>query len=120
MITNFEVITCELSETEKMLLAPLIAGLKRRTKSNPITADEIIPNMNRYLIEKKADFKLTGARLRKIVNYIRVNHLLPLMATSEGYYTAESVDEIKGQIKSLEERASAIQKAADGLKKFLI
>ncbi len=119
MITNFEVITCELSETEKMLLTPLIAGLKRRTKKEPITTNEIVYCMNLYLVEKKADFKLTGARLRKIVNYIRVNHLLPLMATSEGYYTAESLDEIKGQIKSLEERASAIQKAADGLKKFI-
>lgn len=120
MIKNFEEITEELNNDEFQLMDHLIRGFKNRTKDNPIKATEIIEIMNgNYRVKNNINCKLTGARLRKICNYIRTNGLLPLIATSNGYYISNDRDEIKNQIISLEQRAKAIINAAAGLKKLL-
>jgi hypothetical protein len=62
---------------------------------------------------------MTGVRLRKMVNYIRSNSLIPLIATSHGYFTSDCKQTIQEQIKSLQERANSIERCAQGLKKFL-
>ena len=58
---------------------------------------------------------MTGARLRKIVNYIRTNALQPLMATSKGYFVSNDVNVIMDQIQSLNQRAKSIRDCAHGL-----
>jgi tetrahydromethanopterin S-methyltransferase subunit B len=50
---------------------------------------------------------------------IRSKGILPLIATSNGYYCSYDKQEIMEQIKSLQERADAIINSANGLKKFL-
>ncbi|MEY5020581.1 MAG: hypothetical protein RJA91_116 [Pseudomonadota bacterium] len=116
MITNFETETCPLSEEEKQFVKIIIRGLETKTKENPIKSDEICEKLN-----EKFDFgcKMTGVRLRKITNFIRSEGILPIIATSNGYYCSYDRKEIEDQIKSLNERAEAIKKSADGLKKFL-
>jgi len=120
MITNFEGITYELTKEEKMLIPILITGFKSHTKQNPIKAPNIIKKINEYIYTEKLGFsKMTEARLRKIVNYIRTNSMLGVIATSKGYYHSTDKKEIEQQIESLIERANGIYAAAFGLQNFV-
>jgi hypothetical protein len=119
MLTNFESITEELTEEEKKLVPVLIKGFSTKGKENPITGKEVVKAINVYkkVYGLKRDF--TEPRLRKICNFIRVKGILPLIATSNGYYISYDREEIRAQIDSLNERAMAIQASAEGLKKFI-
>ncbi len=119
MITNFDDITFDLTEQEKKLIPILIEALSYKTKENPVKAPAIINGIN--LKKEKYGFKrkLTEPRLRKMCNFIRTNGLLPLIATSNGYYVSHDQKEILAQIDSLTERAQSILGSANGLKKFL-
>jgi len=75
--------------------------------------------MNVFLQENGYKIRLTQPRLRKLVNYIRTNGLIPLIATSHGYFTSDCKQTILEQITSLQERANSIENAVQGLKKFL-
>ena len=119
MITNFEEVTKELSDDEKVFLKPLINGFKCHDKDSPIKAPDIVIAMNKWATEKGVKTKFSEVRLRKLVNLIRSHSLLPLIATDKGYYCCYSHDEIKKQVASLTERAGSIMRCADGLKKFL-
>ena len=115
MITNFENITHELTEIELEMLPLIVNGFKRYTKNNPIKEPDIVSRFN----SKNLKLKLNGARLRKLVNHIRCHSMLPLIATSKGYYVSDDTEEIKNQIKSLRERANSINRCADGLLNYL-
>ena len=117
--TNFEEITQELNKDELAILNLVIQGFKGYTKDNPIKADLIILRMNDFLKNKNYKIRLNGPRLRKFVNHIRTNSLLPLIATSKGYFVTEDKELILNQIKSLMERANSIEGCAQGLKEFL-
>jgi hypothetical protein len=114
MITNFEEITEELTAEELAMLKPLMNGLKIRGSSNPIKAPDIAKAMLHYGYPK-----FTEVKLRKFVNHIRTKGLLPLIATSKGYYCTNDQEHIKKQIESLEQRARSIMASADGIKQFL-
>lgn len=118
MITNFEEITCPLTEEEKKLVRPLIRGFASHTRANPIKARTILLQMKTYCAQKGLQ-KLTLPRLMKITNFIRAASILPLIATSKGYYVSRDPEEIRKQIDSLNERADSIKVAANGMKKFL-
>ena len=62
---------------------------------------------------------ITPVKLRKWVSYFRSMGDLPIIATSEGYFITHDKEIIESQILSLKQRASQIERAADGLKKFL-
>jgi predicted glycosyl hydrolase (DUF1957 family) len=119
MITNFEEITASLTEEEKDLIRVLVLSFSKRTAENPIKAPEIVKSVNDYLERNNKKQNFNEVRLRKSVNYIRVNGIIPLIATSNGYYTSYNRAQIVKQIESLRERASAILACADGLNKFL-
>ena len=112
-ITNFEEITYDLTENELALVNILVAGFKRRAIDNPIKAPEIVDSM------QKKGYDISEPRLRKLCNYIRSKGIIPLIATSKGYYISYDSVDINKQIKSLRERAAAINKCADGLMKFI-
>ena len=119
MITNFEYLTREMTDEEKKLVPILIKGFSTKTKDNPIKAPEIVQSINgkRETLGLKLNF--SEVRLRKIVNFIRAEGILPLIATSNGYYCSKDKEEIKNQIESLTQRAEAIMSSANGLNKFL-
>jgi hypothetical protein len=119
MITNFEAITDELTDHELSLIPVLVQGFTKHQKENPITAPDIVRKMDIYLTAKGINMKFSQPRLRKCVNYIRSNSIIPLIATSSGYYTSYDKEVISDQIKSLEQRARSIQNCATGLKKFI-
>lgn len=118
MVTNFESITYELNEDELKHVNGLILALKLRTKESAIKAPEIVKSMNIFA-ERHNLCKMTEARLRKCINYIRSNSMLPVIATSNGYYCSYDEKELSDQIKSLTERANSIMDTVFGLNKLL-
>ncbi len=84
---------------------------------------EVVRQVNSHLIAKHGLFcnmRLNTVRLRKYFNYFRTNGIIPIIATSDGCYITTDKEEINRQVISLEERARQINKAAQGLKKFLL
>lgn len=116
-VTNFEKITKELNERELAIVPSIISGFKKYTKENPIKAPVIVKRYNEKVVGK--GIKLTEPRLRKICNHIRSYGLLPLIATSNGYYVSYDKEEIINQITSLHERANSIINCAIGLEAFI-
>ena len=118
-ITNFEEFTHELTSEEMEILPIVVHGFRNYKKENPIKAQLIVDRMNEYLLARGFKTRMSQPRLRKMVNYIRTNGLLPLIATSNGYFTTDCKLTIQEQIKSLQERANSIKRCAIGLEKFL-
>lgn len=118
MLTNFEHQTEELDDCDLAIIPMVIKAFSKYTKANPIKAPEIVATFN--LNREKIGYprKLTEPKLRKICNHIRSNGLLPLIATSQGYYVSFDQKEVSDMIRSLRERANAINRSADGLVKF--
>ena len=113
-VTNFESITYDLTAIEREYLPIMIEGFKKHIgKEKAIKAPDIIANL-----DKRKGIKLTEARLRKLVNYIRCTSSLPLIATSNGYYITDNKEEILKECQSLQDRANAILGAREGLLKF--
>lgn len=111
MITSFENITHDLTDEELALIPVMIKGFSRYSKDFPITAPDVVARFN----TSQTDYRLTEPRLRKMVNYIRSNGLLALVATSKGYYVSNEKSEIMKQVESLRQRANSIHRCADGL-----
>ena len=118
-VTNFEEFTHELTNEEMEILPIVVHGFRNYKKTNPIKAQLIVDRMNEYLLARGFKTRMSQPRLRKIVNYIRTNGLLPLIATSNGYFTTDCKLTIQEQIKSLQERANSIYRCSEGLKKYL-
>lgn len=121
MVTNFEELTHDLTKEELKIVQLLIKGFANRKKDNPIKGSEAVESINKFItgMPEFNGYNFSEPRLRKCCNYIRVNGMLPLIASTKGYYVSYNQDEIKAQIKSLEDRANAILSSANGLKKFL-
>lgn len=104
MITGFEKHTARLTDDEMKLVRGFTIALERRVgKKNAVTSSYIIKEY------KKQGVKISGPRVRKIINYIRMNNLVPgLIASSQGYYVTDDPEELKGYIESLEGRLSSI------------
>lgn len=106
MVTNFEELTAELTDDEKHLVGHLIFMLEL--------------NQQVYKShELESSLKTTGVRIRKVINFIRKNHIAPVIGTSKGYYLSYDREQIEKQIKSLYERASSIRDCAKGMEYFL-
>lgn len=113
MITNFENLTQKLTQYEWVMAKVISSNLAKKTKDNPVKSKDIIIGMT------TAGYRITDIKLRKIINLLRRDGVLPIMGTSKGYYVDYNKDEIKRQIKSSADRASAILEAAKGLEKWL-
>ena len=106
MIKGFDNETEPLTEYERDVLVPvMIRGLISKVgKERAVT--------NKYIVScmKKQDYKISDARVRKVINFIRTNDLVPcLIATSDGYYIAESEKELLDYEESLLGREDAIR-----------
>lgn len=107
MVNGFEKETEDLSEYELTELLPiLVKHLPRKLGVENATTGAAI----RKGIELNLDFVISGARLRKLINHIRKNDLIPcLVASSKGYYVATDNSDVKRFIESLEQREAAIR-----------
>lgn len=114
MITGFPYQTEPLNEIELELLPAFINGLKTKIGAeNAITNSEI-----RKAFKEKLGILIPDSRVRKIINHIRINGLVPLLcANSNGYYVAKNAKEITSYIKGLNERIGSQIAMLDAIKK---
>lgn len=106
MIKNFDKETAPLDSYEMYTLLPVLVRCLsvKNGRVNAVSSGHICRCMN------EAGYKLSDARLRKLINHIRNNDLiLGLMATSEGYYIAETEQELQDYEESLRGRIEAIE-----------
>jgi hypothetical protein len=117
MLHGFSIETKPLTEQEKKILPHIINGLSHFIGSaNAISNKEIIER-----IQQKRGVKLSDSRIRKIINHIRINNLLPgLVANGCGYYVTSNIDELMEYEKSLEGREQAIHAVRMKLKEFIV
>lgn len=105
MIKGFDRETQPLTEYEVGVLLPLLVkGLQTKLgRENAVTNKHIVTALN-------GTCKLNEARVRKIINHIRTNDLVPgLIATSEGYFIATTEAELLEYEESLKGREDAIR-----------
>ncbi len=105
MIKGFDRETQPLTEYEIGVLLPLLVkGLQTKLgRENAVTNKHIVNAL-------KGTCKLNEARVRKIINHIRTNDLVPgLIATSEGYFIAMTEAELLEYEESLKGREDAIR-----------
>jgi hypothetical protein len=113
MIEGFEKQTKDLTDYEKRVLLPLmIKGLSHHVGAeNAITNSEICMKLS-----AKGYDNINEVRVRKIINYIRNNNLVPrLMATYKGYYVTNDPAELYSYISSLSSRIAAISQIRDAM-----
>jgi len=119
MVTNFEPITQPLTQKDLKIIPYLVNGFKTHNESSPITSSQIVSLCNSFFEQKGMDLRISEPKLRKCCNYIRSNGILPLIATSNGYFVSTDKEMIKSQIESLKQRANSMINCAAGLEKFL-
>lgn len=111
MTKGFDNETAPLTGYETWVLLPqLISGLKtKQGRRSAVT--------NRYIVSRlKGSFKISEARVRKIINHIRTNDLIPgLIATSDGYFIAEAESELLEYEESLKGREDAIREVRQSI-----
>ena len=115
MITGFEEQTEPLTDMEReVFLPPIIKGLYVKVgKQKAVTNKDIVRGL-----KANCDIKIGEARVRKIINHIRNNDIIPcLIATSKGYYIAETPEEVDDYIDSLYGRIEAITADAESMKR---
>lgn len=100
MIHGFDNETAPLNEMEMAVIPLFVARLQQAVgKKNAV--------YNQQLAQIAPS--LAGARVRKLINYIRCEGLVPcLIASSKGYYIAETELELLEYEDSLTNRATAI------------
>lgn len=114
MLKNFEFETQPLTDYEAKTLLPVFVWCLncKVGKAKAITNSQIVAGM------KKNGYKVSDARVRKIINHIRLNGLVTgLIATSEGYYIATSETELAEYVESLLGRITAISAVYSSMKK---
>lgn len=116
MIQGFNQQTEPLTDYERDTLLPVIC----RGLANKYGETKAITNTAITRAMKGAGYQLTEARLRKIINHIRIHGMIKwLIATSKGYYIATSVDEMRQYIESLRGREQAIRAVRESMEKQL-
>lgn len=123
-IVTFEEHTEDLTDRELAYLPLVQEGIEKALKNalSPRKQHELILLINEFLTQKEGifcDLTMNGPRLRKFVNHLRTNSILPIIATSQGYSLSERREAIELQIKSLQQRARQILRASEGLEKYL-
>lgn len=105
MLNGFETYTSDLNQYETETLLPIVvAGLGyKKGRANAVTNKQIVSRL------RDRGLKINDARVRKLINHIRNNNILPgLIATSEGYYISTDPTEVNNYIESLVGRERAI------------
>ena len=121
MINGFENETAPLNETEQTAARIISECLQlHHVGSHKAVTGQYIANSLAKFSEVFRDAKgrpyLNGARVRKIVNFIRTTGQCPrLIASSKGYYVSNDRREITEYITGLRARAQAIEAVAKAM-----
>lgn len=103
MIIGFTTETEPLNDDEQKLLPQFVNGLRTKIgKEKAITNKEIRAKF------KERGISIPDARVRKIINHIRIKGLVELLcASSKGYYVAKNDKEINEYMVGLKSRIEA-------------
>lgn len=113
MITNFEPETIELSDTEQKIAKILAKKIKYNEGE-----EMAVSNPKIISFFKKAGFTISQPRIRKIVQYLRLNGIVKLLVgTNKGYFVAKDENEAASHIASLNQRIRSMQTTRDAMKK---
>lgn len=106
MLTNFEHLTQELNEDEHRMVDVIIARFKKLPgKQHVVTNTQIMQKLN-----EAYNLNLKEPRIRKLIQFIRMNNLLPgLVGTSQGYFYTNDVEEIQKWVDSMQERIRVME-----------
>lgn len=116
MVSGFEKQTADLDEYERTELLPIMVKCLKRH----IGKENIITNETMCTRLKEFGYQISGVRLRKIVNYIRVKGLVQcLIATGKGYYVTTDAGEMYDYIRSLAGRIEAITAVKEAMQEQL-
>ena len=110
MIEGFQEQTEPLNEYEKTQLLPImVSALKTKIGvEKAVTNKQMVEGLT-----QAGNPGVTPARIRKLINHIRINRLVHnLVSSSKGYYIATSKHEVETYVRSLMQRASAIEAVA--------
>ena len=113
MITGWEIETQPLTKEELEVASHLGDCFKKHFvgKENIRTSKQICD------FYKSQGYKMTGARVRKIINHLRTTNAVPLLlASSKGYYRSTDPEDALRFIRSLTERMEAIQVVKSSIK----
>ena len=122
MVTNFEEQTERLNDIE-MAAIPIFKKCFEEGHvgaRNRISAREICEKMASLPQFRKSDGRplLTDVRVRKIINYIRMNDIIPMLCgDNRGYYVAETEQEVRDFIRSMRDRTSSMILVTDRVEK---
>lgn len=119
MIENFESITDELSSDELDILPIFKRAVSDYTEHDPIKSADLVNVINTMCLINGVKPRMSEVRLRKMTNYVRTNAIIPLIATSKGYFVSYDDAWVRSQIRSLRQRAHSIDVCADGLERFI-
>jgi len=116
MITNFDDYTIELNQDE-LKIVPIIVDRFTKWKGSKyiVTNPQIVSGL-----ERNFKIKITEPRIRKIIQYIRIENLVPgLIATSKGYYTTDDINELEQWIETMKQRENAIRESRTSIEQYL-
>ena len=106
MIYGFNKETAPLSEYEMEILMPaIVRGLSTKIgKENAITNIRMVE-----ALKSKGYYSLSGARIRRIINHIRINGIIVnLIASSQGYHIENDVEERRKYVNGVKNRANSM------------
>jgi hypothetical protein len=108
MIEGFEQFTHKLTNYELRMAEVIAVGLENKVgRERAVTSDHIIEKM------KGVGWSISGSRLRKMINYLRITgRVRNLICSSRGYYRSVDKREIQKYVRTLNHRAEAIQAVA--------
>lgn len=101
----------DLNTVDINVIAPFVVNLLKRKGGVPMSSNEILKEISASSITHS----VSGIRLRRIINWLRSESLLPILSGNYGYWISYDPIEIDLNVNSLRLRAAAIINAADGL-----
>lgn len=115
MLKNFESITSELSQFELEYVEYLGQWfMANQGKKNTLKNQDISK-----MIKLQFDRDVSDSRVRKVVQFLRMNGFPNLIASGKGYFYAENEGEIENWVISLRQRESAIKSIREQAERHL-
>jgi len=113
MIYGFKKETEQLSEYEQNVVLPVIVkGLQTKIgKENAITNTQMIKGLQKYGYKK-----ISEPRIRKIINFIRIQGLIiNLIASNKGYWIEQDIEERRKYVQGVKQRAESMLATLDSI-----
>lgn len=115
MIKGFEKYTIELTDDEMKIVSIIVDRFRHKPGiKNIVSNPQIVDGL------KSIGIETTEPRIRKIIQYIRINEMIPgLIATSKGYYSTTDINELEQWIDTMKQRENSIRESRKSIESFI-